>query len=231
MSWFLLIFWLSMILTGTRTLAGIKRTRLTIACALTASMLTQLWLLHLDGLLRLETALPLHLCGLFGILSIPMLWHTPRFLWEASVFLASPAALCTLLFPAVMSCSHPLLMKLAFTQLHVLVGLAPLFLHRTGKPLPTDPRRTLIIGNGYLLFVAAFNRAFQTNYLFLRSAPAGTPLAVLFARGPLFYVCSLELLCMLIFTCLKSIFLTAGSRSSCSRYSRCTAPCTSRDRG
>ena len=231
MAWMLMAIWCCLLLLGTRTSAGIQRIRTAMACALAASMLTQLWLLQLDGLLCIETALPLHLCGLFGVLSIPMLWHAPDFLWEASAFLAAPAALCTLLFPAVMPCSHPFLMKLAFTQLHVLVGLAPFFLHRTGKPLPTDPRRTLIIGNGYLLFVAAFNRAFQTNYLFLRSAPAGTPLNALFARGAAFYICSLEMLCMLVFTCLKPIYLTAGNRSSYNRYSRCTAPCTSRDRG
>ena len=194
-------------------------------------MLTQLWLLHLDGLLMLETALPLHLCGLFGILSIPMLWRAPAVLWEASTFLGAPAALLTLFFPAVMPTSHPRLMQLAFFQLHVLVGLAPLFLYRTGKPLPTNPRRTLVVGNGYVLFVGAFNRAFQTNYLFLRLAPLGTPLETLFARGTAFYLCALEMLAMLVFTCLKPLYLTAGNRSSYSRYSRCTAPCTSRGRG
>ena len=190
----------------------------------------QLWLLHLDGLLHLETALPLHLCGLFGVLSIPALWRMPAFLWESLAFLGAPAAFLTLFFPAVMPCSHPKLMAFAFYQLHALIALMPLYHTRTGKPLPKDPRRTLILGNGYLLLIGAFNRVFQTNYLFLRAAPLGTPLALLFSRGLPFYVCSLELLCMLAFLWLKRLFLTAGNSSSCSRYSHYTAPCTNRGR-
>ena len=226
MQWILLGFWLIIILH-----LNLKKLRVLLACSLAASMSAQLFLLWMDGLFSFETALPLHLCGLFGILSIPMLWYAPVFLWETSVFLGAPAALCTLFFPAVMPCSHPWLMTLAFCQLHVLVGLMPLFHLRTGKPLPTDPRRTLAVGNGYLLFVGAFNRVFQTNYLFLRMAPAGTPLMLFFCKGPAFYLCALEMLCMLVFTWLKHLFVTAGNRSSYSRCIRYTAPCTNRDRG
>ena len=97
-------------------------------------------------------------------------------------------------------------MKTAFHQLHVLVALMPLFWHLTGKPLPADPRRTLILGSGYLAFVSTFNRIFQTNYLFLRSAPSGTPLDWLFQRGTAFYLCALILLCMLVFIWLKRLY-------------------------
>lgn len=176
-----------------------------VACALVLSMGTQIVLLRLDGLLTVETGLPLHLCGLFGVLSVPMLWRAPEWLYEVDVYLAAPAAAVTLLFPAVIRCSHPLLMLLAFQQLHVLVALTPLLIHRMGKPLPTDPRRALVVGNGYLVAVAAFNRAFQTNYLFLRAAPLGTPLQPLFVRGVAFYVCALEILCMLAFVWLRHL--------------------------
>jgi len=230
MQWMLLLLWSTAILLCTRKRSGTGILRRMLALALAASMLLQLFLLGLDGLLMLETALPLHLCGLFGVLSIPLLWRAPSLVWEASAFLAAPAAFCTLFFPAVMACSHPVLMQFAFSQLHVLVALVPLFLWRTGKPLPEDPKRTFLAGNGYLLFVGVFNRIFQTNYLFLRAAPAGTPLAALFRRGGAFYICSLELICMLAFTWLRPLF-TAGNKSSYNRYSRCTAPCTSRDRG
>lgn len=214
-------------------LAGCERRwlRPLLAAALLISMGTQLFLLHMDGLLTVETALPLHLCSLFGILSIFLLWHAPAWLYEMQMFLAAPAAFLTLFFPAVIRCSHPLLMKAAFYRLHVLLALMPLFHFSTGKPLPTDPRRALLLGSGYLLAISAFNRAFCTNYLFLRAAPVGTPLALFFERGIPFYLCALAMLCMLAMSWLKRLYLTAGSRSSYSRYSRRTAPCTSRDRG
>lgn len=78
-------------------------------------MAMQIMLLWLDGQLTLQTGLPLHLCGLFGVLSIPMLlWRAPQPLYELSAFLAGPAAAVTLLFPAVIESSRPVLMRLAF---------------------------------------------------------------------------------------------------------------------
>lgn len=207
MQWALLGIWAGAIWLGTRDGSEARRLKGCVAFMLALSMGTQLWLLKLDGLLTLETALPLHLCGLFGVLSIPMLlWGAPKALYEASVFLAAPAAFCTLFFPAVIHCSHPFWMKLAFTRLHVLLSLQPLLFFRTGKPLPTDPRRTFLLGNGYLLAIGSFNRAFRTNYLFLRAVPAGTPLSVLFSRGAPFYICALEMLCMLVFSWLKALY-------------------------
>lgn len=97
-------------------------------------MAMQIMLLWLDGQLTLQTGLPLHLCGLFGVLSIPMLlWRAPQPLYELSAFLAGPAAAVTLLFPAVIESSRPVLMRLAFLQLHVLVALTPVMLWRGRK--------------------------------------------------------------------------------------------------
>ncbi len=162
----------------------------------------------------LAPGLPLPLCGLFGVLSIPMLWHAPAPLYELSAFLAAPAAALTLLFPAVVPSVHPWLMRLAFLQLHVLVALTPVYLHRRQKPLPTDPRRALVLGSGYLLAVSAFNRAFGTNYLFLSAAPAGTPLALLRARGGGAYVCALALVCMVAVVWLAKVYRALGARAT-----------------
>ena len=239
MQWMILALWCLWMAICVR--AG-KRSlfRTSMAAGLVLSMGGQLALLGLDGMLTLETALPLHLCGLFGVLSIPLLFSLQGPLWEASAFLAAPCAACTLFFPAVIDCSHPQLMNLAFFQLHVLIALVPVFGYAIGKPLPMNPRRTLLLGSGYLWFVSLFNSFFHTNYLFLRTAPAGTPLAWLQTRGKGFYVCSLLLLCMAVFSLLQKLFvwlngrrspLTAGNSSAYSPYSRCTAPCTSRGRG
>lgn len=177
-----------------------------IAFGLVSAMGTQLWLLKLDGMFTLESALPLHLCSLFGVLSIFMLWRAPKLLFEACCFLGAPGAFFTLFFPAVVHCSHPLVMKAAFLQLHVLVALMPFYWYCTNKPLPTDPRGTLVAGSGYLIFISLFNKKFNTNFLFLRTPPAGTPLEWLFSRGQAFYLCSFIILGMLIFSWLKPLY-------------------------
>lgn len=204
MQWILLAVWSSVIVLGVRQQR--RHLRPVIALGLISAMGTQLLLLKLDGLFSWETVLPLHLCSLFGVLSIPMLWHAPDVLFEACCFLGAPGALLTLFFPAVVHCSHPLLMQWAFYQLHVLVALMPLYWRLTEKPLPGDPRRTLVVGSGYLLFISLFNRIFKTNYLFLRAAPQGTPLDWLFRQGHFFYLSSLILLCMLVFSWLKCFY-------------------------
>lgn len=206
MQWMLPVGWLLVILWGTSSARRIFILRFVLTFGLISAMGMQMLLLHLDGQLNLQTGLPLHLCGLFGILCIPLLWHTPAPLFEALVFLGAPAAAMALLFPAPSSSSHPLLIQWAFFQLHAILALTPLFFLRTGKPLPVCAHRALVLGNGYLVFVCAFNRIFQSNYLFLRLAPSGTPLALLFSRGSMFYLCSLELLCMLILSLLMPLY-------------------------
>jgi len=204
MQWLLLALWSALIFWAAPGRRSFLRPVL--ALGLGGAMAAQLLLLQLDGLFTWENALPFHLCSLFGVLSIPMLWHTSPVFHEAICFLGAPGAFLTLFFPAVIRCSHPLLMHAAFDQLHVLVALIPLYFHLTGRPLPTDPRRTLVVGNGYLVLVCLFNRLFGTNYLFLRAAPAGTPLVWMFRRGTAFYLCALELLCILVFSFLKPVY-------------------------
>ena len=114
MQWILLSIWSAAIVSGARRSTCWLRPLM--ACGLLASMGMQLWLLQLDGLFSWQAAVPLHLCSLFGVLSVFMLWHAPEPLFEASCFLAAPGAFLTLFFPAVVHCSHPLLMKYAFFQ-------------------------------------------------------------------------------------------------------------------
>ena len=203
MQWLLMALWSGIIVWGS---AQKRWLRPVLALGLAGAMIAQLLLLKLDGLFTWENALPLHLCSLFGVISIPMLWHSSSVYHEAVCFLGAPGAFLTLFFPAVIRCSHPILMQTAFHQLHVLVALMPLYMHTSGKPLPTDPRRTLVMGNGYLVFICLFNRLFGTNYLFLQAVPAGTPLEWLFSRGAAFYLCALELLCMLVFSALRPVY-------------------------
>ena len=204
MQWILTFLWSAAVLSlsGRRP----RLLRLMISAALAASMGTQLLLLVFDGLLTWQAAVPLHLCSLFGVLCIGMVWYAPAPLYEACCFLGAPAAFAALFFPAPAACSRPFLMGLAFHQLHVLIALMPLFWHRTGKPLPIDPRRTLVLGSGYVLVACLINRLYETNYLFLRAAPAGTPLEWMMRRGPVIHLCALVMLCMAAFQALAAAY-------------------------
>ncbi|MEG0640260.1 MAG: YwaF family protein [Clostridia bacterium] len=198
MQWLMLFGWGMLAIYGGQNHARAAFVRCLMTAGLAVSMLSQLYLLWLDGLFSLATALPLHLCSLMGVLSVPLLWRAPSWLMEFSLLLGAPCAFLALCFPAILTSPWPLLMSLSFYRLHVLIICVPLFCLRMGKPLPAKPQRTFCIGNGYLLMVSLFNHFFLTNYLFLQRAPQGTPLAWLFLRGGAFYVCALELLCMLL---------------------------------
>ena len=204
MQWVLLGVWSGLIACLSRRRTSLLR--LLMAAGFVTAMGTQIMLLWLDGRLAWEHALPLHLCSLFGVISIPLLWRPVQPLFEAVCFLGAPGAFLTLFFPAVASSAHTFWMQLAFFQLHVLLALMPLYWYATGKPLPEDPRRTLVMGSGYLVFVCLINRLFGTNYLFLRAAPIGTPLHWMFRRGPVFYLCALVMAAMLIFSTLAPVY-------------------------
>lgn len=235
MQWILLMVWGGGVALCPKERLSLARHA--VAAGLIASMLTQEALLWADGMLNLQTGLPLHLCGLAGVLSIPLLYRARGGAVHGLIaYLAAPAAAAVLFFPAVMQCSHPMLMGLAFFRLHVLVALVPFLLWRMQKPLPVNPRGALVLGNGYLLAVEGVNTLLHTNYLFLRAAPAGTPLAWLMGRGKGVYVAALEVTAMALAACLAPLYrrlnrLIAGNRSACSRYVPDTAPCTIRRRG
>lgn len=169
-----------------------------LTAGLVVSMGSQLWLLWLDGQLSLHTGLPLHLCGMMAVLCIPLCWVSFLAGYHLLLLLGVPGALLALCFPAVTETTHPLLMRMAFLRLHVLILAVAFFLWAQKKPLPQDARRAFLLGNGFLLLVACINSLLGSNYLFLRAAPSGTPLAFLIRPGYAVYIASLEMLCMLL---------------------------------
>jgi hypothetical integral membrane protein (TIGR02206 family) len=194
---------------------GAKKARRTtaavLACGLLLSMASQLWLLQLDGLLDLRSGLPLHLCGFSALLCMLLCWRWEEHSFHFVVLLGLPGALLALVFPAAAVCSHPLWMRTAFIRLHALIPAVCLFLLAQKKPLPSDPRRVFLLGNGLMLLAACTNALTGSNYLFLRAAPVGTPLAWLIRPGYGTYLAGLELLCMLVLSSLcavvRSIYL------------------------
>ena len=95
---------------------------------------------------------------------------------------------------------------MAFLRLHALIAAVAVFLRAQKKPLPQDPRKAFLLGNGFLILVACINDLFGSNYLFLRAAPSGTPLAFLIRPGYGIYIASLELLCMLLMRLLTDLY-------------------------
>ncbi|NCB05309.1 MAG: TIGR02206 family membrane protein [Clostridia bacterium] len=206
MQFVLLAFWL--LATALMARRGLYRAGCALLCGMLAvSMGTQLWILGLNGLLSVDTALPLHLCSFSAVLALPMLLFKSQRLLAFELYLGAPGALLALCFPAMLQCEQQFWMAVSFYQLHALIVCAPLLLLWSHpQPMPDDPRSTLVLGNAYLLLVSLFNRLFGTNYLFLRRAPLGTPLALWFDQGYGVYIFALEMAAMLLFTLLSVLY-------------------------
>lgn len=224
MRWMGLLLWMQLAVYGGRRPGRRRLTAATLTAGLAVSMAGQMFLLWQDGLLSLQTGLPLHICGMMAVLSIPFLWLRPRWLYGLSLYLGMPCAAMALVFPAVIACSRPLLMAAHFDRLHGLILACGLFVAAQQKPLPRSGAPAFLWGSGYLLFVWRMNFALGSNYLFLRAAPRGTPLEWIVARGEGFTLCSYLMLAMLLIRLMMDVWrrlyplvTAAGSRTSCSR--------------
>ena len=230
MRWFTAFFWL-----GWTAWAYRRRWRAfptVIRAGLALSMAGQWALLALDGQWSAQTALPLHLCAVSALLCMPAgLWRSRRALaWQ--LHLGAPCAALALCFPAVIASSRPALMELCFFSLHALILCAALWQAADAlarrEPLPADGRGTLVAANAYLAVVSAFNRAFDTNYLFLRRAPAGTPLATMAAGGAAGYLAALELGTILLLTLTGVLYGEVNRRALSRPADRPPPPCPPR---
>lgn len=137
-----------------------------------AAMAVQEAVLLLSGQLHWRNALPLHLCSLMGVLTLPMLISRRRMLWHLSLYLGLPGALMALLFPAVLETPWPRVTELAFHTMHCCVFLAPLLPLSLGqRPSPWGAVWSL----GFLALAACValgvNALTGGNYLFLNFSP------------------------------------------------------------
>lgn len=152
------------------------------------AMLCQEAVLWRCGLLSFSTGLPLHLCSMMGLLTLPMLLSGRDRLRNLCFYLGMPGALMALVFPAVLATPWPRLTQLSFFVMHAGVASAPLVPLLTGwRPAP---RGAALAGVFLTLMAAAaawVNGITGGNYLFLSLPAAGTPLAVLASHGLLVY--------------------------------------------
>ena len=165
------------------------------------AMLLQEALLWGSGALSLRTGLPLHLCSLAGLITLPMLLTENQLLWHIALYAGMPGALLAILFPAVAQTPWPRLTALGFHAMHVLVFLAPLLPLGLGRrPEPSGAAKTWLALMLCGCIVAAVNAALGSNYLFLASPVPGTPLMLLARHGPGIYRLLLAGLCTLLLT-------------------------------
>lgn len=152
-----------------------------------AAMAVQETILLLSGLLTWQTGLPLHLCSLLGLLTLPALLTRRETLLDALLLAGVPGALLALLFPAALTTPWPRLTLAAFHTLHAGLVCAPLLPLSDGwRPGPRSALRAwgLLLVAGSAALIA--NRLTGGNYLFLSEPVAGTPLMCLsgWGRGP-----------------------------------------------
>lgn len=155
-----------------------RRHAWTLGLIIASSMAVQEGVLLLSGMLDFATGLPLHLCSLLGVLTLPMLLGRSRILRSAALLVGVPGAALALIFPAVLTTPWPRLTAFAFHTLHAGLLCAPWLPIAGGwQPRPSDAGRAGL----FLLTAAAaamlVNPLTGGNYLFLAYPIAGTPLA------------------------------------------------------
>lgn len=148
-----------------------------LALVIYGAMAVQEGVLFLSGMLTWDTALPLHLCSLMGVLSLPVLLTRRPLLLNASLFVGVPGALLALIFPAVLETRWPRVTQLAFYALHAALVCASLLPMAAGwRPRPSGAAMAFL----FLLTAGAAagiaNALTGGNYLFLAGPVEGTPL-------------------------------------------------------
>lgn len=175
--------------------------RLALALGLTiwGAMLTQETVLLLSGMLTWQTGLPLHLCSLTGLLTLPMLLSESGLMWHFALYLGLPGAALALIFPAVPQTDFPQTARMSFYLLHACLMIAPLLPLSLGRrPTARGAVQAWIALMVLGAAAGAVNAMLGSNYLFLHWPVPGTPLEWLAQGGMGLYRLSLAALTTLL---------------------------------
>ncbi len=146
----------------------------------------------------LRTLLPLHLCSLSAFLTLPLLSTGRPVFLHFCWYLGLPGGALALLFPAVADSSWPNLMATSFMLTHALVVFAPLLWIAQGRmPRAGSALAVLLAGNVFLAVTYIVDKLIDANYMFLLTAPPGTPLAWMQQLGQVGYLAAIELCAVL----------------------------------
>lgn len=148
------------------------------------AMAVQEAVLLASGQLTFATGLPLHLCSLMGVLTLPMLLTRHEWLLHTALYAGVPGAALALVFPAVLETPWPRLTAAAFHVMHACIAAAavlPLSMGWRPRPAGALQAGAILACAGCVAMIA--NRLTGGNYLFLSGAVAGTPLVWLAKWG------------------------------------------------
>jgi len=151
-----------------------------------------------NGTWTVGYSLPLHICGLAGLLSAVMLISRSYFIFELVYFWGLGGATQALLTPDLGSYSFPHYMYYKFFISHSLIVLAVLFMVFAEQYRPTFKSigKVFIITNVYAAVIAAVDWLTGGNYLYLCEKPPGPSLLDWLGPWP-WYIAVLEIIVVL----------------------------------
>ena len=134
-------------------------------------LMQQLYLNHL-GLWSLKTSLPIHLCGISGILAGIMMFRSSYYGFEFLALIGSPGALHALLTPQLNHGTIPFLIFKYYVS-HVGIILVPLFFaivlgYRIKR---SSWYRVLLLCQVLLIIIGLTNYFIGANYMYLAEKP------------------------------------------------------------
>ena len=134
-------------------------------------LMQQLYLNHL-GLWSLKTSLPIHLCGISGILAGIMMFRSSYYGFEFLALIGSPGALHALLTPQLNHGTIPFLIFKYYVS-HAGIILVPLFLaivlgYRIKR---SSWYRVLLFCQVLLIIIGLTNYFIGSNYMYLAEKP------------------------------------------------------------
>ena len=134
-------------------------------------LMQQFYLNHL-GLWSLKTSLPIHLCGISGILAGIMMFRSSHYGFEFLALIGSPGALHALLTPQLNHGTIPFLIFKYYVS-HVGIILVPLFLaivlgYRIKR---SSWYRVLLFCQVLLITIGLSNYFIGSNYMYLAEKP------------------------------------------------------------
>ena len=134
-------------------------------------LMQQFYLNHL-GLWSLKTSLPIHLCGISGILAGIMMFRSSHYGFEFLALIGSPGALHALLTPQLNHGTIPFLIFKYYVS-HAGIILVPLFLaivlgYRIKR---SSWYRVLLLCQVLLITIGLTNYFIGSNYMYLAEKP------------------------------------------------------------
>lgn len=156
---------------------------------------------------RIQTSLPLHMCGISIICSTIMMYTKSHRVFEMTYFWGLAGATAALLTPDL-NVAFPHYRFIQFFGGHALILVACFFMTIVEGYRPTFRSiwKAFGVTNLYVLFVGGFNYLTGANYLFLAEKPAPGTMFDLFGPWP-WYIVQLELVALIVFICLYLPFM------------------------